>query len=115
MNWRRGLFRLWLLLSVLWGAAVCAYVYEAWWINPWRVVSQTDIDCLSPNPPGPWCNYRPKTFSFEQAAADLPRPLWVYVIAAVGLPAGSFAAALGIFWIMAGFRGARDRARLDYM
>src|SRR5438105_14785969 len=33
MNWRRGLFRLWILLSVLWVAGVVSLA----WSDPWRV------------------------------------------------------------------------------
>ena len=35
MNWRRGLFRLWLIVSVCWVILVIATAYTKWWPD-WR-------------------------------------------------------------------------------
>lgn len=41
MNWRRGLLRLWVLLSAIWAVAVASVSYYQWYSDPLRVVSVT--------------------------------------------------------------------------
>jgi hypothetical protein len=75
MNWRRGLFRLWLVSSVVWCAGVGWLAYASW----------SDIQ--------------------KNTFADLiPFPWLSYVVTAIGAPAISFALGWSCLWIAAGFR-----------
>lgn len=83
MNIRRGLWRVWAILSLLWVAFV------AW---------DLDVRCLmgmNPTSAKPWCT---------SPLAD-PVGVWTWALAAMASgPLISAAAGLAIAWIAAGFR-----------
>lgn len=83
MNIRRGLWRAWAILSLLWVALVA-----------WSV----DIPCLmGMNPTGTkdWC----------EAALVNPGPIWAEALTVMASgPLISAAAGLAIAWVVAGFR-----------
>lgn len=89
MDWRRGLFRLWGLCSLVWCAAVGAYAYTKWveWTDPWRPVSTNS---------GP-----PDLSGFGDL---IPFPWTIYAVAAIGVPLSVFVLGLGLRWVNDGFR-----------
>ena len=126
MNWARGLFRLWLTLSVLWiggifsivaldggfstktkvfdveGSAKARYQVTAPApTTPEEVVGFAKLhpreDC-NQNNAGPWCQYPVK---LEMPAKEFNKaPLY----AALGLPVFVLFAGAGLYWALAGFR-----------
>lgn len=87
MNWRRGLFRLWITLSCVWVIAVGSITlssdYQQFRNDPWREFAQHDREACGKLPklpegyhcdpavanrslcekiePGPWCEFWPET------------------------------------------------------
>ena len=90
----RGLFRVWLVVSVMW---ICAAGAVTWWAtwDPWGVVSETPPDWAKPEPgePGPHV-LSPDVLSRVQTTAEI-----ALIPPALTLV---FGAALG--WAIRGFR-----------
>jgi hypothetical protein len=100
MNWTRGLFRLWLVLSVLWIGGVAAMTWQA-------LPAGTFIDA-NPPPPG---------YEIEKPRADLPVAPWieagraeVRAAALVAFIPPGFFLLLGaaLIWAGRGFRAERN-------
>lgn len=125
MNWRRGLFRMWLLLSSLWLATCAAIVIidarlfeptktyeiggrskERYEITAPAYVTEAQVvafakqnersDCTSST--GPWCSYPLKL--------QMPgRPVeWALIYVGVGVPAVLLLIGSGFYWAFAGFK-----------
>jgi hypothetical protein len=107
MNWNRGLFRLWIVLSVVWlalagtGAAII-------WTNdtPARsfaaAVLRYDTDChrADGSKPGPWCDVPP-----VRGAAPMPDGLYAGMLA--GPPLLLLILGWLCLWTARGFRESR--------
>ncbi len=126
MNWGRGLFRLWVIVSVLWIAVLSAmfvkdehlleanktYDVEGRFKEKYEVVAPPNAsleqvvafaqqnqrtDC-SEIKTGPWCDY-PVKLQMPRKAMD---PALIYV--ALGGPAVALLIGSGFFWALSGFR-----------
>ncbi|MCA1452798.1 hypothetical protein I6F35_06135 [Bradyrhizobium sp. BRP22] len=126
MNWGRGLFRLWVILSALWIAALSAiFITEAHLLEAkktfevegpakekYEILAPPDAteaevvafaqknprtDC-SPGKSGPWCSY-PAKLEMPRKPIDL---LAIYL--AFGVPAGVLLVGSGFYWALSGFR-----------
>lgn len=94
MNWKRGLFRTWLALAVLWGAC--------WVFLSWSSLSASfrDFACLvGEGTSGPWCEYRRKGFIIDGGFED--RRFWVDLVVP---PLALLLLGYILFWIGRGFR-----------
>ena len=126
MNWGRGLFRLWLILSAFW-IAICAaiiifdghlleanktYDIEGRFKEKYEVVAppsatETEVvafaqqnqraDCAE-GKTGPWCNYPLKL----QMPSKAINPIAIYI--ALGVPAGTLVIGGALYWALLGFR-----------
>ncbi len=106
MNWRRGLLRTWLVISICWSGAVGGHGIYKWYNDPWRVVSveqtsHTECDNLN--------GLFAKAVCEEQMKAALPEAppasaLWVVFFLSVGPPAALLLLGAVLFWIGQGFR-----------
>jgi hypothetical protein len=66
MNWARGLFRLWLVASVL-------------WIFAWIVLGWSTLGCFLLHP-GPWCDYDDSRNLIGLAAIGLGTPVFLFFL-----------------------------------
>jgi hypothetical protein len=107
MNWRNGLFRLWLVGSLCWGAYVGWSYYED------SIVSAAKVRCFDyvkekPSPPvfdNPFSCFDPKDKTFELflPIAESRTPEYAKLLAvpiALTLVLGS-----ALIWVWAGFKG----------
>lgn len=86
MNWRRGLFRVWILTSILWVASCPLLARPHAW----------SVDCVYPTSSILWCE------AFGRS--DLPRLLrWMAAVPFALLMAG-----IAILWTIKGFRSNQD-------
>lgn len=116
MNWRRGLIRLWALLSLVWIVSVTAYGISDWnYVRGWyevvpapksgTIVPPSDLPdkpkindpFAKPDATGPWTKYQSKP-------APMRHSFPTYLAFALIPPLGSFAVGWGIVWVLAGFR-----------
>jgi len=80
MNWSRGLFRIWVAVSVLWVIFVGVYLYASWLEDP----------------------------AWPHTPHGLPEVWFIpifYFLAIVGVPAGLFIVGRVCLWIGRGFCG----------
>ncbi len=90
MNWERGLFRLWLLVSVLWVAAVIGLASFI----------EIDLACLFSIKPA--CPFRPGSLAGMMTTASGYNYFgWVFTL---GPPAGVYLLGRTLLWIGRGFR-----------
>jgi hypothetical protein len=128
VNWGRGLFRLWLILSAFWIAGCAAivivdghlleanktYEVEGRLKEKYEVVAPPSAtlaevvafaqqnqraDC-SESKTGPWCSY-PVKLQMPGKAID---PVAIYL--ALGVPAGALLIGGALYWALSGFRRA---------
>ena len=126
MNWGRGLFRLWVILSLLWIAGLSAifiadehlleanktYEVEGRFKERYEVVAPPNasqeaviafaqqnarIDC-SESKRGPWCDHPVKL----QMPREEIKLTAIYL--AFGVPAAALLVGYGLFWALSGFR-----------
>jgi hypothetical protein len=106
LNWTRGLFRLWVLLSVLWIAGVAALASR----DPWLVTSYTraptaeEIKDCNDKTPGPWCK---DSFVAEPTALERAYEIRWYGVGAFGAPIAVLLFGLAGRWVLAGFKRQR--------
>jgi hypothetical protein len=98
MNWRRGLLRTWLVISICWVGVVGGHgVYE--WYS-WQVVSETPASCDVPKDPfrklDPDC--------LESAPWLTPSLPWAVLRLSIGPPAALLLLGAALYWIGQGFR-----------
>ena len=113
LNWIRGLFRLWVLLSVLWiiGISVLAlsqislYRKISRYMNPDEIKICAKSNGLS-NCEGPFHNFMTTHWDIVPVPDSMFTARW-YIIAALGVPIGALLLAPVGRWIVAGFRGDR--------
>jgi hypothetical protein len=82
MNWRRGLFRAWLALTILW-CVIVGWRASSAWLDPWRVVATTD--------------------SATGTTTAVPFPFLTYVAIALGVPILTFGFSWACCWVAKGF------------
>jgi len=110
MNWRRGLLRLWVVLSVLWVVLVVGTVYRREWLPHEHDVRCTTVPapprgtvdplgCWSVSPGGLEIQFKRDFQPFAPIAAR-------YAVLAVLPVIGAFGLAMLIKWIIGGFRNA---------
>jgi hypothetical protein len=87
MNWTRGLFRFWVLGSVLWVLFVGSTIDWTDWT--------TTLGCSSAAS-GPWCDYR------SLRRLDV-------LITALGYPLAAFASGAALLWAIRGFNNTASR------
>jgi hypothetical protein len=102
MNWRRGLFRCWVALSILWIIGIIVVAWAAPTLISTTYLRQPTADevakCneLAPSKP-------PPGFTLDMCAAPIvERSSW-YVAIALGFPLLALALGLSIRWVVAGF------------
>ncbi len=109
MNWRQGLFRLWLLFTVVWVLGVGAVATYEVYSDPWRPIRKQVTACQTPAKRGSWCDYQPKPGSGELSDAQVfglyepPISITKTLILAFSIPAALLIAALAIRWVVSGF------------
>jgi hypothetical protein len=109
MNWRRGLFRLWIAGSFLWIAILSALAYVNWPAEVMHTIpdfpSKEEIDACQAKQPDP------KHFELEclkptsghiETSADYST-IKNYGIAAIAVPLAFLAFGFGTKWVVAGF------------
>ncbi len=106
MNWRRGLFRIWLVFALVWALGVGAVATYRWYTDPWRVVGDEIVDCKSH--PG-WCVYLPSPPP-SAGSTDSQRfkeawPLNVLKVLALAImvPLVVLGTGLTVRWVVVGF------------
>ena len=109
MNWKRGLFRLWVLLSVLWIAAVVALGLakpdSGWEVMRYcRPLTTEEIkDCDEKHGGAAWCKqslcWEP---SLTERAYDRAYDLRWYAATAIGVPLAILLFALAGRWVVGG-------------
>ena len=106
LNWTRGLFRLWVLLSVLWIVGVTALA----WSDPWRVTAYgraptaEEVKGCNEKTPGPWCK---DWFVWEPTVQERAFHLRWYGAAAFGVPFVVLLLGVSGRWVLAGFKSQR--------
>jgi hypothetical protein len=124
MNWRRGLFRAWLVSSICWVGAIGGNgVYEWYqWHRDIPLANRNDPRCHSTSRPS-WCTFDPDAYlankpqpnaapnpfdKFDPPIVDLfsPKPpsLWMTILLAVIPPASLLLFGSALLWIGRGFR-----------
>lgn len=111
MRWRRGLFRVWVLVSSIWIIGVAGAAIADWRDHPAPA-------CATKATGGPWCSYRSSTDPYAGIATPvIPQPPpgytlvgpgaaftpWPYLWLALGVPTATLAMGVAIFWVLAGF------------
>ena len=109
MNWKRGLFRLWIIASVFWVGAVGWYTYEtvvvprqkaAWQaecVNSWRATSPPPPQDASPP------SYCGTVLLFDDLVPVAPQ-VETWAALSASFPAGTFLVWFAGTWIAAGFK-----------
>jgi hypothetical protein len=107
MNWTKGLFRLWIVLALLWictSGAIAAYIWrhDAGARSSAEIWAKHEEECGPPGQPkpGPWCDFLPA------ASRENPLPLGVYPAAIFGPPVLLFCLGWMGLWVASGFRGS---------
>lgn len=96
MNWRIGLFRVWVVASLVWIGAIGTLGFYEWYTDPPRIVDVRPIAKGEPD--------------FARAAAELhghtiePESPWRYAPMAMVPPLITLLIGVGAFWSVAGFR-----------
>jgi hypothetical protein len=121
MNWRRGLFRAWVVFATCWAGVVGGYGLYNWYNDPWRVVSVKDIKDIKCDPANPLTQLVPAcakaTVDPAKTMADPNYPPWLrgpdvprqLILSeafwlAVGPPALLLAFGAALYWVASGFR-----------
>src|SRR4051794_3347728 len=99
MNWRRGLLRTWVVVSICWVGVVGGYGVYNWYNDPWRVVSQKPADCGETKP---WTKYHKECL--ELAPWLKSPPLWDVLLHSIGPPSALLLFGVVLWWIGQGFR-----------
>ena len=114
LNWRRGLFRVWAVFSIVWAIGATAWGVTQWQSDPARVAAHDPHRCGGPTP-GPWCGYQhkapPGELTDEQVGIVPPKPKPIVASTlgwGLGVPGGIYLAASLGAWILAGFKQARS-------
>jgi hypothetical protein len=103
MNWKRGLFRAWLVSSALWSAL--------WVLLNWSGIaaSRSDLACLVSNgSSGPWCAYR---LQGDIAVGGLED--WHFWVGLVVPPFALLLLGYILLWIARGFRREPSHALIE--
>lgn len=102
MSWARGLFRLWIVLSVVWigGAGIASAMMwnEAQFARSQWEKHQKECGTEQNPKPGPWCDFRPVVSRPD------PNANWFYVGLPVVPPILLFALGWTTLWVVRGFR-----------
>jgi hypothetical protein len=139
IHWRRGLFRLWVVGSVLWIAGVVIvdglpskpppWAYDPI-VPPNDLITVPESTAKAPNPfdqfddpptAKPGLSPLPKGFVLDQVGPARPVPIgrqiWKFCLKAFGVPTGTLLAWITIAWILEGFRpsgmGKADTAQTE--
>ena len=108
MNWERGLFRLWLVVSIAWATGIVIYAliaFIAYHQLPtvdqfWTLV--TAPACNSGQEHPAWCSYQS-----PPVIGPLFGEWWVMLVLALLPPPLLLGFGLGVRWSVQGFRGRR--------
>ena len=109
MNWRRGLFRFWLAVSVLWLVAVGTHAYENEWLLPREQHACADERAANPSMGNPFDCYdkgpnSPVRLKIRVEAASPESTIVRYSAWAILPPLGALVLAAVVRWSVAGFR-----------
>lgn len=101
----RGLFRLWLVLSVLWIAGVGVVTWQTFPEEPWGlhdpIVEETDLTAPSKRPSGA---FDPDKYLAAKVAAERRSAVWHGSLLAILPPAFVLALGSSLVWAFRGFQ-----------
>jgi len=99
MNWRRGLFRTWVVATTFWVVGVAVTGATNWYNDPWRPVAEAPI-----NPNSKPGQFDPSTaVPVNEIGTIAGTSLWVYVGFAVLPPMLLLLIGSGGIWAARGF------------
>jgi hypothetical protein len=99
MNWRRGLLRTWLVVSICWVGVVGGQGVYEWYDDSWRNVPERPANC---DPKNPFTKYVPECL--EMAPWLKTYPFWAALRLAIGPPAALLLLGAALYWVGQGFR-----------
>lgn len=113
MNWKRGLFRLWVLASVIWIVGAGTWLRADTFLAEY-VAKTSDRLSITAVPDGPWLNYRqeyvkftpPQRVALAKARQRRAQAELLSVASILLLPSlAAFAIGAAGVWVSRGFRG----------
>lgn len=109
MNWSRGFFRAWLVVSLLWIAGIGTLTFNTWPRDDWQPSHPADRYQSKPaTPADPYANFAPASDAQMDAMALHRREVMGHLWRAAWLSLLPPAVALGfgcaLLWVSRGFR-----------
>jgi hypothetical protein len=110
MNWRRGLLRAWVVVSICWVVVVGGLGVYYWYNDPWRVISVKPLrtECQQQAKTPPLCDFDPDAYLAGKpqpsAEAHLPASLWTTLLLSILPPVSLFFLGAALLWVGQGFR-----------
>jgi hypothetical protein len=110
MNWRQGLFRLWLVLAISWlivggGVAFAIWNADASARESATIWSEHEAQCGDSSKRGPWCDFAPVR------SREYPMPTAFYPDLVIGPPILLFILGWMGLWVARGFTAQRLESR----
>lgn len=102
MNWIRGLFRVWILVSAIWVLVVGYQGYSHWNNRAFEVAGTTAV--VGTGRKASKFGGVPVFDPSQPYEVITPFDWWDYLLAALGLPALLYGAGISVRWITTGFR-----------
>ena len=113
MNWRRGFFRAWAVVSICWIGTIGGCDVYNWYNAPWRNLpdaNKADPRCHMASPPS-WCSFDPDAFlagkpqpNVKEADLSPSSSLWMTLLRSIIPPAVLLLFGVALYWVGRGFR-----------